>query len=333
MLVSAGFDAHVDDPLAESASPTDGFRELSRRCAAIAPRGRGRARGRLRARDAARASSRRHSTGFDVAETAKRPLPGPFRCRSSANLPEGKLACPKDRRSGRRLVPPRLVNGIPHRGGYRDGAAQAARATARLSSASRREDTPSLRSRLFTCERTVCSEMKRRFAISSVPRWSSRRSRTSTSRAESAPAIASGTPEPRPLPSADLVEQPAGDRAREGGLAVRDAVEEGGDLLGRLGLQEIAGGAGADRLQEVLLGAGGGQDDDLALGGGLAQPGERRQAVETGHGEVEQDEIRPEPLGLDDRLARRRRRSRRHRSRGRRAATRAPRGSAGGHRR
>ena len=38
VLVSAGFDAHVDDPLAEMEVTADGFRELSRRCAALAPR-------------------------------------------------------------------------------------------------------------------------------------------------------------------------------------------------------------------------------------------------------------------------------------------------------
>jgi acetoin utilization deacetylase AcuC-like enzyme len=38
MLVSAGFDAHVDDPLAHMRVTDDGFRELSRRCAALAPR-------------------------------------------------------------------------------------------------------------------------------------------------------------------------------------------------------------------------------------------------------------------------------------------------------
>ena len=55
-----------------------------------------------------------------------------------------------------------------------------------------RGDAELAQSRLFTCERTVCSEMKRRFAISSVPRCSSSRSSTSSSRAESAAAIASG---------------------------------------------------------------------------------------------------------------------------------------------
>ncbi|MGZ8715792.1 MAG: histone deacetylase family protein, partial [Gaiellaceae bacterium] len=38
VLVSAGFDAHRDDPLADMRVSEDGFRELSRRCAALAPR-------------------------------------------------------------------------------------------------------------------------------------------------------------------------------------------------------------------------------------------------------------------------------------------------------
>jgi acetoin utilization deacetylase AcuC-like enzyme len=38
VLVSAGFDAHVDDPLAQQRVSADGFRELSRRSAALAPR-------------------------------------------------------------------------------------------------------------------------------------------------------------------------------------------------------------------------------------------------------------------------------------------------------
>jgi acetoin utilization deacetylase AcuC-like enzyme len=38
VLVSAGFDAHADDPLAEMEVSADGFRELSRRSASLAPR-------------------------------------------------------------------------------------------------------------------------------------------------------------------------------------------------------------------------------------------------------------------------------------------------------
>ena len=38
LLVSAGFDAHVDDPLADMRVTEDGFRELARRCTSAAPR-------------------------------------------------------------------------------------------------------------------------------------------------------------------------------------------------------------------------------------------------------------------------------------------------------
>lgn len=38
LLVSAGFDAHVDDPLADLEVTEDGFRELARQAAAFAPR-------------------------------------------------------------------------------------------------------------------------------------------------------------------------------------------------------------------------------------------------------------------------------------------------------
>ena len=38
LLVSAGFDAHSEDPLGEMLVSDDGFREVARRCAALAPR-------------------------------------------------------------------------------------------------------------------------------------------------------------------------------------------------------------------------------------------------------------------------------------------------------
>ena len=38
VLVSAGFDAHSEDPLAQMFVSDDGFRELAQRCAALAPR-------------------------------------------------------------------------------------------------------------------------------------------------------------------------------------------------------------------------------------------------------------------------------------------------------
>jgi len=38
VIVAAGFDAHKDDPLAEMTVSADGFREMARRCAKLAPR-------------------------------------------------------------------------------------------------------------------------------------------------------------------------------------------------------------------------------------------------------------------------------------------------------
>ena len=38
VLVSAGFDAHLEDPISDTAVTTEGFHELARRCAALAPR-------------------------------------------------------------------------------------------------------------------------------------------------------------------------------------------------------------------------------------------------------------------------------------------------------
>ena len=37
LIVSAGFDAHVDDPLAEMVVTADGFREMAARCTQLAP--------------------------------------------------------------------------------------------------------------------------------------------------------------------------------------------------------------------------------------------------------------------------------------------------------
>jgi hypothetical protein len=93
--------------------------------------------------------------------------------------------------------------------------------------------------------------MKSRCAMSSVPRCSSSRRRTSTSRALSAAAIA------------HLLEQAPGDLARQRGLAAHDAAEELDDAVGRFALEQIAGGAAADRGEQVLLGSRRGQDDDL----------------------------------------------------------------------
>ena len=84
---------------------------------------------------------------------------------------------------------------------------------------------------------------------------------------------------------------------------MRDAVEELGDALGRLGLQQVAGRAAADRGEQVLLGAGRGQDDDLAL---RAPPhaarGSASSPPDAGHRQVEQDEVRLQLARALDRL-------------------------------
>jgi signal transduction histidine kinase len=90
---------------------------------------------------------------------------------------------------------------------------------------------------------------------------------------------------------ADLVEQPAGHGTREGGVTLDDALEELGDPVGRLGLQQVASRATANRGEQVLLGARRGEDDDFAAGRGLTEAGQRGQAVEARHQEVEEDEV------------------------------------------
>ena len=88
-----------------------------------------------------------------------------------------------------------------------------------------------------------------------------------------------------------LLEQPPRHRPGQGRFSMHHTVEEGGDPLGRLRLEEVAGGTAANRGEEVLLGPGSGEDDDLAVWRGLAQAGQRREAVKPGHQEVEQDDV------------------------------------------
>ncbi len=101
---------------------------------------------------------------------------------------------------------------------------------------------------------------------------------------------------------ADLLHQPARDRAGERSLAVRDAAEEVDDALRRLVLQQVAGRAQPDRAQEVRVVLGCGQDDDRRVGGGLADPRERREAVHPRHRQIEDDQVGAQRTRLLDRL-------------------------------
>src|SRR5438093_6941396 len=98
------------------------------------------------------------------------------------------------------------------------------------------------------------------------------------------------------------VEEAAGDRARERGVALRDAVQELDDSLRRLRLQEIARGPAADRGEQVVLRARSREHDDLAPGRSVADQRQRPEAVEVGHREIEQYEIGLEALRERDRL-------------------------------
>src|SRR3954469_12185405 len=215
LLVSAGFDAHVDDPLADMELTADGFRELARRAAGLPARGRPLPGGGARA-----ARRRRAGRRVQPAHAAGSRRRGACRVRSSGRHRECLIPTRKrpPHRAGRvpqkegvKPVPPSMCRraaqaarhaGLGNRIPHREGCSRFyGRACSRRSSASRRDETPSFESRLFTCERTVCSEMKSRVAISSVPMWRSSSSRTSRSRALSACAIESGTTVVRPPPS------------------------------------------------------------------------------------------------------------------------------------
>ena len=104
-----------------------------------------------------------------------------------------------------------------------------------------------------------------------------------------------------PSAFAHPVEQPSRDTTGQRRIASRDTAEEYRDLLGRLGLEEVAGGTAADRREEVLLRVGCGQDHDLGRGGLLADVRERREAVHPRHRQVEQDDVRVQLDSRSDR--------------------------------
>jgi signal transduction histidine kinase len=92
-------------------------------------------------------------------------------------------------------------------------------------------------------------------------------------------------------PVTHAVEEPPRDSSGEGGVPAGDPSQEGSDLLGRLRLEEVPGGAGANRREQVLLRIRGSQDDDLRRGGALADSRESGEAVHPGHRQVEQHEV------------------------------------------
>jgi signal transduction histidine kinase len=108
-----------------------------------------------------------------------------------------------------------------------------------------------------------------------------------------------GHARPAVVARTNLVEQPAGDRAREGRLAVRHSLEEARDALGRLCLEQVARCAATDRGEQVRLRAGRREHHDLAVGSRSAKLGQGREPVHARHREVEQHEIRQQAGRLD----------------------------------
>jgi signal transduction histidine kinase len=105
----------------------------------------------------------------------------------------------------------------------------------------------------------------------------------------------------RPLSRPHVLEQPTSNPSGERSVAAHNAAQEHGDPLGRLGLQQVAGGPRSDGGEQVLLGVGCRQNDDLGAARTFTDLWQRGEAVHARHREVEQDEIRLVLRGLDDR--------------------------------
>ncbi len=99
---------------------------------------------------------------------------------------------------------------------------------------------------------------------------------------------------------ADPFEEPPRDLARKCGLATHDATQELGDPLRRLGLQQVARGAGLDCGEQILLGSGSREDDDFGRRRSGAKARQRLQPVEARHRKVEENDVRLELLSRRD---------------------------------
>ena len=96
----------------------------------------------------------------------------------------------------------------------------------------------------------------------------------------------------------DLVEQLAGDRGGEHGVAGGDRAHRLDDLARRRVLEQEAAGAGAQRLDDVLVEAEGGEDEDALT----RQAAGRLDAVHARHPDVHQHDVGAVRLGRRDRL-------------------------------
>ena len=106
----------------------------------------------------------------------------------------------------------------------------------------------------------------------------------------------------------ELGDQPPGDGRGQQRVARGDDADAGGQLLGRDVLEQEAAGARPQRLVDVLVEVEGREheDADATVGRRVAaarDPPGRLDAVELGHADVHQDDVRRQASGLVDRLA------------------------------
>ena len=99
-------------------------------------------------------------------------------------------------------------------------------------------------------------------------------------------------------PSAQ-VQEPAGDRRGEQGLAARDHADRADQFLRRRVLDEEAAGAGAQGVDDVLVEVERRhhQDPWRALRGQCREPPGGLDPVHDRHADIHDDDVRPEPLG------------------------------------
>ena len=111
--------------------------------------------------------------------------------------------------------------------------------------------------------------MNSRVAISSVPRCWSRRSSTSSSRADTTISDRLRHDAASLAALADLLEEAPGDGARKCRFAPHDPAKEADDPVGRLVLEQVTGGAQPDRGEQVAVVLRGREHHHCRLGGRL----------------------------------------------------------------
>ena len=109
------------------------------------------------------------------------------------------------------------------------------------------------------------------------------------------------TAQPSTVPHA--LEQAPGDASGERRVTTCDPAQECCDLLGWLGLEEVARRAPADCGEEVLLGVGRGEHHDLGPRRALADARKGREAIHARHRQVQEDDVGLQTLRRRDRLS------------------------------